>query len=44
MEQLGEMRTMKVEGTNLETTQWYQTGVREKMLYQCPECKDVKIY
>lgn len=21
-----------------------QTGIREEELYQCPECKDVKIY
>lgn len=23
---------------------WRQTGIREQKLYQCPECKEVKIY
>ena len=23
--------------------QWEQTGMREAKLYQCPECKDIKI-
>ncbi len=37
--QLGEYRQQP----DSEYKIWYQTGVREEKLYQCPECKDVKI-
>ena len=43
-EQLEEMREYTIEGTDMKQSQWYQTGQREQKLYQCPECKDVKIY
>lgn len=26
-----------------EKGMWKQNGIRQEMLYQCPECKDVKI-
>ena len=38
--QLGEMR--KVEGSEYE--QWFQTGIREIKIYQCPEDKTITIY
>jgi len=38
--QLGEMR--KIEG--LEYDQWFQTGVGEVKLYQCPEDKTIALY
>ena len=37
-EQIGEYRQ-----NDNEYMLWHQTGVREQMLYQCPECKDIKI-
>lgn len=38
-EQLGEYR----KDPNSEYSLWHETGVREHKLYQCPECKDIKI-
>lgn len=38
--EIGEYR--KSEGSEISV--WHQTGLREVKLYQCPECKDVKIY
>ena len=40
--QLGGMETMIVSGA--EHIQWVQHGAREVNLYQCTECKEVKIY
>ena len=44
-EQIGEFdKPVSVEGKPVGMSMWRQTGIREQKLYQCPECKDVKIF